>query len=239
MSSITNLTYSLPDVANHFQVEPLDVMRWAALGAIQTESVNGKPCVMHDELVAAIPKLANVVMGIKRNGDWFDGVHVPKAKSRYAAAVKGAAMEQMLTSGEVEARVNGRTRSMSIELIYSKEISQAVQEQFLGGFRKKVKESIGKNSDYWTPPNILTAYIADHLISSVKRSAAGSLAKLYESKPMFEKHVDEAVADFMGNEAQFSEVMQSSVMNVAVNYSLTHKAAFTEEQTRRIAGWIF
>ena len=57
MSSISNLTYSLPDVAAHFQVEPLDVMRWAALGAIKTESVNGKPCVMHDELVAAIPKL--------------------------------------------------------------------------------------------------------------------------------------------------------------------------------------
>ena len=46
-------------------------------------------------------------MGIKRKGDWFDGVHVPKAKSRYAAAVKSAAMEQMLTPGEVEARVNG------------------------------------------------------------------------------------------------------------------------------------
>lgn len=239
MSSISNLTYSLPDVASHFQVEPLDVMRWAALGAIKTESVNGKPCVMHNELVAAIPKLANVAMGVKRKGDWFDGVHVPKAKSRYAAAVKSSALEQMLTPGEVEARVNGRTRSMQMELIYSVEISQAVQEPFMGGFRKKVKESIGKASDYWTPPNILTAYIADHLISSVKRSAAGSLSKLYESKPMFETHVNDAVADFMGNESQFSEVMQSSVMNVSVVYSLLHKTAFTEEQCRRVASWIF
>lgn len=237
--SISNLTYSLPDVANHFQVEPLDVMRWAALGAIKTEDVGGKPCVLHDELVAAIPKLANVAMGIKRKGDWFDMVFVPKAKSRYAAAVKGAAMEQMLTPGEVEARVNGRTRSMSMELLYSVEISQAVQEPFLGGFRKKVKESIGKNSDYWTPPNILTAYIADHLISSVKRSAAGSMAKLYESKPMFETHVNEAVAEFMANESQFSEVMQSSVMNVAVVYSLLHRTAFRDEQVRRVASWIF
>ena len=237
--SIANLTHSLPDVANHFHVEPIEVSRWAALGFINVDIVDDKQCVLHDNLVAAIPRLSTVPMGIRRGPAWFDSVHIPKGKNRFKNAVKDAAESQMLSQGEVAARANSRTKSIEIELLHSPEISQATQAEWIGGIEKKIRESTGSKTGYWQPPNVRTAYVADCLVQNVKRTTAANLANLYASKPEFEKHVSGAVSEFLNGYCSFTEVVQTATLNVAVIYSLANRSAFNQEQVQRVAGWIF
>ena len=80
---------------------------------------------------------------------------------------------------------------------------------------------------------MLTAYLADCLINNMKRMTASSLANLYSSKFDFEEKVSAAVGEFLNGESSFTEIVQTSSLNVAVVYSLSNRSAFNREQVER------
>lgn len=243
MSTIQNLTHSLSAVAEHFKVNEIDVKRWAALGFITVDTVDGKKYVSHDSLVAAIPRLSGVPMGIKRDKVWFDKAAIPSGKRRLAGEIKVASENQLLSSGEVAARSNERTNSLGITLQFTDEIKAAVDAPWISGFQSKIKSSIGKKDGYWQPSTVREAYIAEYLLKALESKTGHNLNALYESKTAFESLVKLATDKLLSDSIQFIDNVPAITGRLrnppAVIYSIASNVLFNRAGVTFIASQIF